>query len=87
MKQELKYNKILETLECDLFQAVSFLPKTLCDVKRVEIARAVRLCKSSVELFYFTVTRTKVGGISRGANSGGRGQLHQVWGNSDVRKD
>lgn len=55
---------LVETLKWNLFQAVAFLPKILCDVKRVEIARAIRLCKSSVESFYFTVPRTKVGGAN-----------------------
>ncbi|CAI8046126.1 Coronin-7 [Geodia barretti] len=40
-------------------QAVSYLPKYLCDVKRVEIARAVRLCKATVEPIFFKVPRTR----------------------------
>ncbi|CAI8048905.1 Coronin-7 [Geodia barretti] len=40
-------------------QAVSYLPKDLCDVRRVEIARAVRLCKTTVEPIFFKVPRTR----------------------------
>lgn len=36
------------------------LPKVLCDVKRVEVLRAVRLTKSSVEQFTIRVPRTKL---------------------------
>ena len=43
-----------------LHQAVSFLPKTLCDVKAVEIARAVRLTQNSVEPLVFKIPRVKV---------------------------
>ena len=46
--------------ECVFWQAVSYLPKDLCDVKRVEIARAVRLCKTTVEPIFFKVPRTRV---------------------------
>jgi coronin-7 len=41
-------------------QAVSYLPKDLCDVRRVEIARAVRLCKTTVEPIFFKVPRTRM---------------------------
>ena len=41
-------------------QGVSYLPKVLCDIRKVEIARGVRLCKSSIELFFVKVPRTKV---------------------------
>lgn len=43
-----------------LVQAVAFLPKVLCDVRRVEIARAVRLLGDSLEPVFFTVPRAKV---------------------------
>ena len=36
------------------------LPKVLCDVKRVEVLRAVRLTKSSVEQFTIRVPRTRL---------------------------
>ena len=41
-------------------QAVCFLPKDLCDVRQVEIARAVRLCKTTVEPIFIKVPRTRV---------------------------
>ena len=41
-------------------QAVCFLPKDMCDVRTVEIARAVRLCKATVEPIFFKVPRTRV---------------------------
>ena len=43
-----------------LLQGIGFLPKVVCDVKRVEIARAIRLCQTSVEGIFFTVPRAKV---------------------------
>ena len=39
---------------------MAFLPKVLCDVRRVEIARAVRLLSDSLEPVFFTVPRAKV---------------------------
>lgn len=42
-----------------LHQGIGFLPKVVCDVKRVEIARAIRLCQTSVEGVFFTVPRAK----------------------------
>lgn len=39
---------------------MGFLPKVVCDVKKVEIARGVRLCKSSIEPFFIRVPRNKV---------------------------
>ena len=36
------------------------MDKIECEVKRVEIARGVRLCKSSAEPFLFKVPRVKV---------------------------
>lgn len=36
------------------------LPKVLCDVERVEVLRAVRLTKSSVEQFTIRVPRTRL---------------------------
>ena len=41
-------------------QAVAFLPKTLCDVSKVEVARGVRQCKTSIEPFLFRIPRVKV---------------------------
>ena len=41
-------------------QAVGFLQKSLCDVKKVEVARGVRLCKTTVEPFMFRIPRVKV---------------------------
>jgi coronin-7 len=40
-------------------QAVAFLHKTACDVRKVEIARAIRLCKSSAEPISFKVPRVR----------------------------
>jgi len=42
------------------YQAVGFLPKTACDVKEVEFARAVKLNKTSIDLISFQVPRVKV---------------------------
>ena len=44
-----------------LHQAVSYLPKYTCDVRKVEIARGWRLTSNSVDSFTFTVPRVKVG--------------------------
>ena len=41
-------------------QAVCFLPKDVCDVRQVEIARAIRLCKTTVEPIFIKVPRTRV---------------------------
>jgi coronin-7 len=41
-------------------QGVCFLPKDLCDVRKVEIARAVRLCKTTVEPVFIKVPRTRM---------------------------
>ena len=41
-------------------QAVAYLPKTLCDVSKVEVARGVRQCKTSIEPFLFRIPRVKV---------------------------
>ena len=49
--------------ECVHLQAVCFLPKDMCDVRKVEIARAVRLCKATVEPIFFKVPRTRVSQI------------------------
>ena len=45
-------------------QAVCFLPKDLCNVRQVEIARAVRLCKTTVQPIFIKVPRTKVNLVS-----------------------
>ena len=37
-----------------------FLPKDLCNVREAEIARAVRLCKTTVEPIFIKVPRTRV---------------------------
>lgn len=42
-----------------LTQAVAFLPKTVCNIKEVEFARAVKLNKTSIELIMFQVPRVK----------------------------
>ncbi|KAJ7357667.1 Coronin-7 [Desmophyllum pertusum] len=42
------------------YQAVAFLPKTVCDIKEVEFARAVKLNKTSIELIMFQVPRVKM---------------------------
>lgn len=41
-------------------QAIAFLPKILCDVKKVEVGRGVRLCSSSIDPFGFKIPRVKV---------------------------
>lgn len=43
-----------------LHQAVSYLPKTCCDVRKVEFAKAWRLTNTTVEPVSFTVPRVKV---------------------------
>ncbi|CAG5115886.1 unnamed protein product, partial [Candidula unifasciata] len=40
-------------------QGVSYLPKHVCDVRKVEVARAWRLTSNSVEALSFTVPRVK----------------------------
>lgn len=40
-------------------QALSFLPKSVCNVRQVEFARAVRLTTSSIEMMSFTVPRLR----------------------------
>lgn len=42
------------------YQAVGFLPKTVCNVKEVEFARAVKLNKMSIDLITFKVPRVKM---------------------------
>ncbi|XP_074621834.1 coronin-7-like [Acropora palmata] len=42
------------------YQAVGFLPKTVCDIKKVEFARAVKLNKTSIDLITFQVPRVKM---------------------------
>ena len=42
-----------------LTQAVAFLPKTVCNIKEVEFARAVKLNKTSIDLIMFQVPRVK----------------------------
>ena len=41
-------------------QSLVFLPKILCDVKRVEVGYGVRLCASSIEPLVFKIPRVKV---------------------------
>ncbi|CAL1541238.1 unnamed protein product [Lymnaea stagnalis] len=43
-----------------LHQSVSYLPKHVCDVRKVEVARAWRLTLNSVEAVSFTVPRVKL---------------------------
>ena len=45
-------------------QAVAFLPKTVCNIKEVEFARAVKLNKTSIELIMFQVPRVKASILS-----------------------
>ena len=42
-----------------LTQAVAFMPKTVCNIKEVEFARAVKLNKTSIDLIMFQVPRVK----------------------------
>lgn len=46
-----------------LHQGASFLPKYVCDVRKVEVARAWRLTTNSVEALSFTVPRVKVNAL------------------------
>ena len=41
-------------------QAVAFLPKVMCDARKVEIARGVRLTTSTVQQFTVKVPRTRL---------------------------
>lgn len=41
-------------------QGLCFLPKTSCDVRDVEVARAVRLSKTTIEPVSFKVPRVRV---------------------------
>ncbi|XP_020609841.1 coronin-7-like [Orbicella faveolata] len=41
------------------YQAVAFMPKTVCNIKEVEFARAVKLNKTSIDLIMFQVPRVK----------------------------
>ena len=41
-------------------QGVSFLPKRMCDVRSIEIAKAWRMTQTAVESLSFTVPRLKV---------------------------
>lgn len=48
-------------LYCHVYiKAVAFLPKTVCNIKDVEFARAVKLNKTSIDLITFQVPRVKV---------------------------
>lgn len=57
-------------------QGFVFLPKTACEVREVEFARALRLGQSSLEPVAFHVPRVKVGGrggwLCFGRGTGGR---------------
>ncbi|KAM3827015.1 coronin-7-like isoform 1-T1 [Vipera latastei] len=46
-------------LSCDPHKGFHFLPKTACDVREVEIARALRLRQTSIEPVAFRVPRVK----------------------------
>jgi coronin-7 len=51
----------LSTVTFDgLHQALSFLPKTSCDVRKVEFAKAWRLTNTTVEPVSFIIPRIKV---------------------------
>ena len=41
-------------------QDIQFLPKDICDVKKVEVCRGVRLCSSTIEPIGFKIPRVKV---------------------------
>ena len=43
---------------------MAFLPKTVCDIKQVEFARAVKLNKTSIDLITFQVPRVKASAFS-----------------------
>ena len=64
------YVMVHDYVDCSLFQvihglfsmltqAVAFLPKTVCNIKEVEFARAVKLNKTSIDLIMFQVPRVK----------------------------
>ena len=51
----------LSHYKCDnLHQALAFLPKTACDVSKVQFARALRLTTTIIEPIAFIVPRIKV---------------------------
>ncbi|XP_070554407.1 coronin-7-like [Ptychodera flava] len=51
----------LSSFRCESgHQAISFLPKITCDVKQVEIAKAIRLTQTTMEPITFTVPRVKM---------------------------
>ncbi|XP_077983604.1 coronin-7-like [Glandiceps talaboti] len=51
----------LSAFRCEnIHQAISFLPKTECDVKQVEVAKALRLTKTTIEPVVFKVPRVKM---------------------------
>lgn len=54
-----RYFKLLRHCVTALIQAVAFLPKTVCNIKEVEFARAVKLNKTSIDLIMFQVPRVK----------------------------
>lgn len=57
-----------EALPSAPLQGLQFLPKSECDVREVEVARALRLRHTSIEPIAFRVPRVKVGGFrGRGA--------------------
>ncbi|XP_014681758.1 PREDICTED: coronin-7-like [Priapulus caudatus] len=43
-----------------LHQGLAFLPKTACDVMKIEFARALKLTQNSIEPMLFTVPRTQM---------------------------
>ena len=54
----------LSHYKCDsLHQALAFLPKNMCDVTKVQFARALRLTSTTIEPMAFVVPRIKVSHI------------------------
>ena len=54
-----KFNSSYQCVVSLCSQAVAFLPKTVCNIKEVEFARAVKLNKTSIDLIMFQVPRVK----------------------------
>ena len=56
---------------------MGFLPKTVCNVKEVEFARAVKLNKTSIDLITFQVPRVKVSVLNHHAEKMFCGMLYK----------
>ena len=57
---------------------MGFQPKTVCNVKEVEFARAVKLNKTSIDLITFQVPRVKVSVLNHHAEQKFCGMVYTV---------